>query len=124
AGVLALLWRMVNGAAMDALHFLWILLASVLFWVFLKWERIYESRGRLPMVDLDLFRLQSYTARTILALTCFSGFTGIFFILTLFFQNGGGFTALAAGLGLPSFAIGPPLSSRLRGRPLLPPWPP
>src|SRR5699024_12636283 len=46
----------------------------------------------------------------------FSGFTGIFFILTLFFQNGVGYTALAAGLGLTSFAIGSTLSSGLSGR--------
>jgi len=116
AGVLALLWPLVNGGDMDALQFLWILVAAVLFWVFVKWERRYESRGRLPMVDLDLFRLQSYTAGTILALTYFSGFTGIFFILTLFFQNGVGYTALAAGLGLTSFAIGSTLSSGMSGR--------
>jgi len=114
--VLAFLWPLVNGGTMKAAELLWIVAGAFLLWLFVRWERRYQARGRAPMVDLSLFRLRSYSAGTILAFTYFSGFTGIFFILTLFFQNSVGYSALGAGLGLTSFAIGSTLSSWLSGR--------
>lgn len=119
AAVLALLWPLVNGGSMRPLELLWMAGGAVLLWIFVRWERAYQRRGRAPMVDLDLFRFRSYSAGTILAFTYFSGFTGIFFILTLFFQNSVHYSALAAGLGLTSFAIGSTLSSWLSGRSVL-----
>lgn len=117
--VLAILWPLVNGGTMRPVELLWLAAGAALLWIFIRWERSYQSRGRAPMVDLDLFRLRSYSAGTILAFTYFSGFTGIFFILTLFFQNSVHYTALEAGLGLTSFAIGSTLSSWLSGRSVL-----
>ncbi len=114
--VLAFLWPLVNGGTMQAVELLWLIAGAFLLWLFVRWERRYQARGRAPMVDLSLFRLRSYSAGTILAFTYFSGFTGIFFILTLFFQNSVGYSALGAGLGLTSFAIGSTLSSWLSGR--------
>lgn len=116
AAVLAILWPLVNGGAFEPIQLLWLVAGAILMWVFVRWERHYQSRGKAPMVDLSLFRLRSYTAGTILAFTYFSGFTGIFFILTLFFQNSVHYSALIAGLGLTSFAIGSTLSSWLSGR--------
>lgn len=116
AAVLAILWPLVNGDAMRPSELLWLAAGALLLWIFVRWERRYQNRGKAPMVDLSLFRLRSYSAGTILAFTYFSGFTGIFFILTLFFQNSVHYTALLAGLGLTSFAVGSTLSSWLSGR--------
>jgi len=116
AAVLAILWPLVNGGVMQPIQLLWIVAGAFLLWIFVRWEHRYQARGRAPMVDLSLFRLRSYTAGTILAFTYFSGFTGIFFILTLFFQSSVGYSALIAGLGLTSFAIGSTLSSWLSGK--------
>src|SRR5690625_801396 len=96
ASVLAILWPLVNGGTFAAVELLWLVAGVVLLWIFVRWERIYQARGRAPMVDLSLFRLRSYTAGTILAFTYFSGFTGIFFILTLVFPIQVDYSALIA----------------------------
>ena len=44
--------------------------------------------AREPLVDLSLFSLPGYAPGTTLALVYFAGFTGIFFVLTLYFQTG------------------------------------
>lgn len=116
AAVLAILWPLVSGEAMEPTQLLWLVAGAVLLWVFVRWERRYQARGRSPMVDMSLFRLRSYSSGAILAFTYFTGFTGIFFILALFLQNSVGYSALVAGLGLTSFAVGSTLSSWLSGR--------
>ncbi|MEU5909864.1 MFS transporter [Micromonospora sp. NPDC047527] len=79
------------------------------------WERWYE-RHREPLFDLRLFTFQSYTLGSIIALVYFGGFTAIFFIFTLFLQNGLGYSALIAGLAITPFALGSAAASALGGR--------
>ncbi|MBM0260455.1 MFS transporter, partial [Micromonospora sp. 4G55] len=79
------------------------------------WERRY-ARHRTPLFDLRLFRLRSYTLGALIALVYFGGFTAIFFIFTLYLQNGLGYSALIAGLAITPFALGSALASTLGGR--------
>ncbi len=67
-------------------------------------------------MDLRLFRDRSYSLGALLGLVYFAGFTTIFFIFTLFLQNGMGYTALQAGLTLTPFAVGSAISSAIGGR--------
>jgi MFS family permease len=46
----------------------------------------------------------------------FAGFTGIFFVLTIFFQEQLGFTPLLAGLAVTPFAAGSAVTSAIGGR--------
>lgn len=92
----------------------WLLLpaAAVVLAVFLWWER----RHRAPMIDLGLFRLRSYALGSAIALVYFAGFTAIFFIFTLYLQNGLRYSALLAGLSITPFAVGSGAAAAVGGR--------
>lgn len=94
------------------LKWLLVLAGAALIAVFAWWER----RARTPMVDLELFRLRSYALGTAIALLYFAGFTAVFFIFTLYLQNGLGYSALGAGVAITPFAVGSGLASAVGGR--------
>jgi len=96
----------------------WLLLpaGAVVLAAFTLWERSYAARGREPMVDLGLFRVRSYAIGTTLGLIYFAGFTAIFFIYTLYLQNGRDYSALEAGLAITPFALGSAAAAALGGR--------
>ncbi|MEU1733302.1 DHA2 family efflux MFS transporter permease subunit [Streptosporangium sp. NPDC020145] len=83
--------------------------------LFALWERRY-GRSREPMVNLSLFGRRSYTFGALIAALYFAGFTSIFFILTIYLQNGLGYSPLEAGLASTSFAAGSAVASMLGGR--------
>ncbi|GAA2038406.1 MFS transporter [Terrabacter terrae] len=84
--------------------------------VFLVWERTYTRRGRTPVVDLALFTVPGYSSGAAVGTIYFGGFTGIFFVLTIFFQEELGYSPLLAGLAVTPFAAGSAVSSALGGR--------
>ncbi|MEV4254048.1 MFS transporter, partial [Spirillospora sp. NPDC049652] len=92
----------------------WLLVVAglVLLAVFVAWERHTDA----PMVNLGLFRLRSYSLGSGIALLYFAGFTSIFFIFTLYLQNGLGYSALGAGLAITPFALGSGVASAAGGR--------
>ncbi|SCL72410.1 MFS transporter [Micromonospora peucetia] len=79
------------------------------------WERRYARRQE-PLFDLRLFGFRSYALGSLIALVYFGGFTAIFFIFTLYLQNGLGYSALVAGLAITPFALGSAAASALGGR--------
>jgi MFS family permease len=116
-GVLAVMLPLVeerqwHGAAKWLLVPAGVLLLAAFVW----WERVYLRRGKEPVVDLRLFRDRSYSLGTLLGLVYFAGFTTIFFIFTLFLQNGMHYSALQAGLTLTPFAVGSAISAAVGGR--------
>ncbi|MBB5776712.1 MFS transporter [Nonomuraea jabiensis] len=80
---------------------------------FVTWERFYP---REPLVDLALFRKRSYRLGTAIGLFYFAGFTGIFFIFTLYLQSGLRYSPLLAGLSITPFALGSASASVVGGR--------
>ncbi|MEW2359616.1 MFS transporter [Spirillospora sp. NPDC029432] len=92
----------------------WLLLAAgaLVLAGFVLWER---SRPE-PIVDLDLYRMRSYALGAGIAFLYFAGFTAIFFIFTLYLQNGLGYSALGAGLAITPFALGSGGASTVGGR--------
>ncbi len=84
--------------------------------LFALWESRYARRGGAPLIDLNLFRTESYSSGVTIATLYFAGFTAIFFILTLFLQNGLGYSALLAGLTVTPFALGSAVTSAVGGR--------
>jgi EmrB/QacA subfamily drug resistance transporter len=91
----------------------WLLVpvAAVVLAGFVVWER----RHRAPLANLALFRFRSYALGSAIALIYFAGFTGIFFIFTLYLQNGLNYSALLAGLALTPFALGSGAASAAGG---------
>jgi EmrB/QacA subfamily drug resistance transporter len=83
---------------------------------FAVWERRHRGLGRAPVVDFVLFRHRSYALGTALGLLYFAGFTSIFFVLTLFLQNGLGYSALQAGATSTPLAFGGALAALIGGR--------
>jgi MFS family permease len=77
---------------------------------------MWERRHPDPMIDLGLFRLRSYALGSTIALLYFAGFTAIFFIFTLYLQNGLGYSALMAGLSSTPFALGSAAAAAVGGR--------
>ncbi|MFC5369867.1 MFS transporter [Arcanobacterium bovis] len=65
-------------------------------WVW--WEHRYKTRGKLPMVDLDLFRIRSFSYSTAISALQFLGAPAMFVVLAIFLQDGLGVSALASGL--------------------------
>ncbi|MBM7825655.1 MFS family permease [Arcanobacterium pluranimalium] len=62
------------------------------------WEHYYKKRGNLPMVDLDLFRIKSFSYSTGISALQFLGAPSMFVVLAIFLQDGLGVSALASGL--------------------------
>lgn len=100
--------------------------AAVLLLVWVRWERGYAARGRAPMVDLEIFRTQSFANGSLLIAVYFMGMTSVWVLVALYMQQGLGYPALQAGLvGLPSSlasAVVAPVAGRhvvQIGRPLV-----
>lgn len=97
---------------------LYLLLAVPLFLgLFLWWERRQQSVGLAPLLDLTLLRRTRGFANGVLIGTIyFTGFTGVLLVVTVFLQEGVGFTPLQAGLTTTPFAVGTAVMSPIAGR--------
>ena len=89
----------------------------VFLWAFVVWEGRLRARGRPPLLDLQLLRATpGYASGIAVGTVYFTGFTGIFLVLSLFLQQAVGLTALQAGLLVMPWAIGGAISSLVAGR--------
>ncbi len=78
-----------------------------LAWAFLRWEQLTVSRGRPPLLDVSLLRgLPGYANGLLVGTLYFTGFTGIFLVLSVHLQEGVGFSPLQAALLMTPFAVG------------------
>ncbi len=74
---------------------------------------VHESRARDPMLPLILFRRRNFSAGNIETLSMYAGLSILFFFLTIFLQQIGGYTPLQSGLAtLPATAVMFALSKR------------
>ncbi|WP_375474652.1 MFS transporter [uncultured Jatrophihabitans sp.] len=83
---------------------------------FAWWERGPARRRGHPLIDTALFRIRSYSDGLGLALLYFAGFTGTALVLSLFLQDGLGFSALQSGLTASSLALGVSVGAPVAGR--------
>jgi MFS family permease len=116
-GVLSLLLPLVD-ATDGGLTRLWPLfgLAVVLLAGFAWWEARTAGQGRQPLLDPQLARTSGYVPGLAIGLVYFVGFTGIWLVLALFFQDGLGYSPLRSGLAVTPFALGVAASAVLAGR--------
>lgn len=91
--------------------------APLLFAAFVRWERRVVSRGRAPLLDVELLRrAPGYASGIGVGTLYFTGFTGVFLVLSVHLQDGLGLSALATGLMLTPFAVGSALTATAAGR--------
>jgi len=89
----------------------------VFAWAFVRWERRLRAANRPPLLDIGLLRsLPGYTNGLLVGSTYFAGYTGILLVLSVYLQDGLGFSPLDAGFLLMPFAVGSAISSPLAGR--------
>ncbi|WP_197679112.1 MFS transporter [Auraticoccus monumenti] len=119
AAILLVLWPVVQGdqdTPLSQRPWWFLAVAAVVLVLFLLWERRWAARGEETLVDLSLLRVRSFTTGLGLGTFYFAGFTAIFIVLTLYLQEGLGYSALEAGLTQLPFAVGSAVSAFLAGR--------
>ncbi len=116
AGVLCLLLPLVEGRQGGSRPWWLALLGAAFLVAFVLWERRVSAHDGDPLVDLRLFGLRGYTPGAIVGTVYFAGFTAVFFVLTIFFQEGLGYSALLAGAATTPFAAGAAITATIGGR--------
>ncbi|HEX5861281.1 MAG TPA: MFS transporter [Nocardioides sp.] len=116
-GVLCVLFPLVSLEGGARLPLVLLVLAPVLLWGFARWERRLVRRGGAPVLDVALLRTTpGYAGGLAIQTLYFTGFTGIFLVLSVYLQDGLGLTPLAAGLLITPFALGSAVTAPLAGR--------
>jgi EmrB/QacA subfamily drug resistance transporter len=90
--------------------------AAALLLLFIGWERGPGRRRGYPLIDVRLFAVRSYADGLGLAILFFISYSGIALVLSLFLQDGLGFSPLRAGLTAGAYAVGSAVSAPFAGR--------
>jgi EmrB/QacA subfamily drug resistance transporter len=108
AGILALMLPLVLAEAGGLGRLWWLFPAGALILAaFVAWERRLAARDGAPLLEPRLLTAtRGYAAGAGLATLYFVGFSGVWLVLALFFQNGLGYSPLASGLAVTPFAVG------------------
>lgn len=115
--VLAVLYPLVSLEGGAGLPLVLLLAFPPLAWAFVHWERRTVRTGRPPLLDVSLLRgLPGYANGLLVGTLYFTGFTGIFLVLSVHLQEGEGFSPLHAALLMTPFAVGSAATSPLAGR--------
>lgn len=118
-GVLAVMLPFVSidGSAGFAGAPWWLLIvAAVVFTLVALWERHYDAAGRNSVLPPVLLRNKGFMFGTLFGFAYFAGFTSVFVVATMYFQNGLGTPAWLAGIAQMPFAIGSGIASVIAGR--------
>jgi EmrB/QacA subfamily drug resistance transporter len=117
AGVLGLLLPVVATESGGAGWLWWLFVPAALLLVAFGWWEVHTARrGRSPLLDPALAGTAGFPGGSAVALVYFTGFTGIWVVLALFFQDGLGYSPLRSGLAVTPFALGSAVSAVFAGR--------
>lgn len=118
--VLALMWPFISASEHErglAGAPWWMVGVAALLLVLLTiWERQQDSRGEAAVLPGALVRNPGFVLGAGLGSAYFAGFTGIFIVTTLYFQQGAGMPAWEAGLAQIPFALASAVTSARSGR--------
>lgn len=117
-GVLALMLPLVFAESGGLRRLWWLfLLGLVLLGCFVRWESRVAGRDGQPLLDPRLLTAtRGYGLGTALGALYFVGFSGVWLVFALFFQNGLGYEPLRSGLAVTPFAIGSAAAAVISGR--------
>jgi EmrB/QacA subfamily drug resistance transporter len=118
AGALTVLLPLVQAEAGGLARLWWLFPVGVLLLVaFGAWERRVVRRDGQPVFDPRLVTsTRGYAIGAALGTAYFIGFSGIWLVFALLFQNGLGFSPLQSGLAVTPFAVGAAVSAVVAGR--------
>lgn len=84
----------------------WLLAGAVVFGgLFLAWEKRYVDAGRVAIIDFELFRIPSFRNGVAISSFYFAAMPSTFIVLTLWLQQGLGFSPIVAGMVTIPFAL-------------------
>jgi EmrB/QacA subfamily drug resistance transporter len=117
AGLLGLIVPLMFGRELGWPWWLWLAMAggAVVLAGFVRMERVLEHRGDVPLIDLALFQDRVFVAGMCATFCFFLGNLSFYFVLTLFVQNGLGFSAFDAALIVLPLSFAFVAGSRLGG---------
>ncbi|MFH8240756.1 MFS transporter [Streptomyces sp. NPDC018321] len=118
AGILALMLPLVLAEGGGVARVWWLFPAGLLLLAaFARWERRIARRGGEPLLDPGLLtETRGYATGAGLAALYFVGFSGVWLVFALFFQNGLGYSPLMSGLAVTPFAVGSATAAAVAGR--------
>ena len=119
--VLSILFPLISLEGGVGLPLVALLAFPPLAWAFVRWEVRIVRLGRPPLLDVSLLRgLPGYANGLLVGTLYFTGFTGIFLVLSVHLQEGVGLSPLQTALLMTPFAFGAattaPAAGRLVGR--------
>jgi len=104
----------------------WLLAALGAGSLFVIWEKAYLARGKVAIIDFELFAISSFRNGILISSFYFAALPATFIVLTLFLQRGLGFSPVVAGMVTIPFALVSAYTSyrsgkvvHKRGRPLV-----
>jgi Sugar phosphate permease len=107
--VLALMWPFITASeharGLAGAPWWLVAVAAALTAVLVVWERRQDGRGRPAVLPATLVRNSGFVLGASLGSAYFAGFTGIFIVTTLYFQQGAGLPPWQAGLAQVPFAL-------------------
>ena len=117
AGLLGLIVPLMLGREFGWSWWVWLMMAAgaITLAAFLRLERAIERRGGMPLIDLALLEDRIFTAGMCATFCFFLGNLSFYFVLTLYIQNGLGFSAFNAALTVLPMAFAFVAGSRLGG---------
>ncbi len=116
ATVLCVLYPIVVAEGGARLPLLLLLGVVPLAYAFVRWEHRVVRRGGAPLLDVTLLRnIPGYAGGLAVGTLYFTGFTGVFLVLSVFLQEGLGMNALSAGLLMTPFAVGSAITAPVAG---------
>nr|ASA49554.1 drug resistance transporter [Actinoallomurus sp.] len=86
--------------------FIMLAAAAPMLVLFVLWQAYRGRRGQEPLINIKLFRNRAFSAGVGIGFTYFAGFISLWFIMSVYLQNGLQRSALTAGFILLPFAIG------------------
>lgn len=89
---------------------------ALLLWAFIRRESRLTRDAASPLLDLRLFRTPTFTTGVAFAIVFFCSNTGVPLLLSLYYQQGLGFSALESGLGISALALGSVVGAPIAGR--------
>ena len=117
AGLLGLLVPLMFGRELGWPWWLWLTMAAgtLLLAGFVRLQRSVERRGGMPLIDLALFEDRVFVAGMCATFCFFAGNLSFYFVLTLYIQNGLGFSPFDAARTVMPLAFAFVAGSRLGG---------
>jgi EmrB/QacA subfamily drug resistance transporter len=110
----------------DPSRWWWLVVALVAGVLFVLWERAYLARGKIAIIDFELFKISTFRNGILISSFYFAALPATFIVLTLFLQQGLGFSPIVAGVVTIPFALISAYTSfrsgkvvHKRGRPLV-----